>query len=85
MRETGPLPGVQPAGKWLIAGARIAELRQHLTASCRAFHRANSLLPGIPKQDLKTAVMADAPSEVFDYALGGASEPLIQDMARSCG
>jgi selenocysteine-specific elongation factor len=78
LHEIGVLPGVEHAGKWLISCARNAEFKQQLTAACRAFHRANSLLPGIPKQDLKTAVMASAPAEVFDHALAGATE-LIQD------
>jgi selenocysteine-specific elongation factor len=78
LREIGDLPGIERAGKWLIARSRNAELKQQLTAHCRAFHRANSLLPGIPKQDLKAAVMADAPVEVFDHALAGAID-VIQD------
>ncbi len=78
LREIGDLPGVEAAGKWLISRTRNAELTQRLTAHCRAFHRANSLLPGIPKQDLKTSVMADAPVEVFEHALVGAAD-LIQD------
>lgn len=78
LRDIGPLAGVERAGKWLISEARNAELKRQLTAACRAFHRANSLLPGIPKQDLKSAVMADAPVEVFEHALAGTPE-LIQD------
>ena len=78
LREIGQLPEVESAGTWLISRARIAELRQQLTAACRAFHRANSLLPGMPKQDLKAAVMAGAPAEVFDHALAAANE-LVQD------
>jgi len=81
MREIGGLAGVEGVGQWLIARARIVELKQQLTAHCRAFHRANSLLPGIPKQDLKAAVMADAPAEVFEHALAGThgTAELMQD------
>jgi len=78
LREFGDLSGVEWAGKWLISRARNAELKQQLTAHCSAFHRKNSLLPGIKKQDLKAVVMADAPAEVFDHALAGATD-LIQD------
>jgi selenocysteine-specific elongation factor len=78
LREIGVLPEIEPAGHWLISRARSAELKRLLTAHCRAFHRANSLLPGIPKQDLKTAVMSAAPHEVFDHVLAGTAE-LIQD------
>jgi selenocysteine-specific elongation factor len=81
LREIADLPGVERAGKWLISRARNAELKQQLIAHCGAFHRKNSLLPGIPKQDLKTAVMADAPAEVFDHVLSGTNgtADLIQD------
>ena len=78
LRQIPALPGVEAAGKWLISRARVTELRQQLTAACRAFHRGHSLLPGIQKQDLKAAVMADASVEVFDYVLAGAPE-LKQD------
>jgi len=74
----GPLPGIEAAGKWLISSARVVGLAHQLTASCRAFHRANSLLPGIPKQDLKTAVMPEAPMAIFEHALACAPE-LIQE------
>ena len=72
------IPGIESAGKYLIASARISELRQRLTAACRAFHKEHTLLPGIPKQDLKSRVMAAAPVEVFEHALSGAAE-LVQD------
>jgi len=72
------LPGVEAAGKWLISRARVVELRKQLIEACKNFHRDHSLLPGMPKQDLKTAVMADAAAEVFDHVLSGANE-LTQD------
>lgn len=78
LREIGNLPGIERAGKWLIAHGRVADLKQQLTAHCRSFHRAHSLLPGIPKQDLKAAVMAAAAPEVFDHTLAAATE-LTQD------
>jgi selenocysteine-specific elongation factor len=78
LRHATSLPGVEAAGKWLISRLRVVELRQQLIEACKKFHRDHSLLPGIPKQDLKTAVMADASAEVFDYVLAGAAE-LTQD------
>jgi selenocysteine-specific elongation factor len=78
LRDVTVLPGVEAAGKWLISRVRVVELRQQLVEACKKFHRDHSLLPGIPKQDLKTAVMADASPEVFDYVLAGAGE-LTQD------
>ncbi len=78
LREIGDLPGVEPAGKWLVSRAKVAEWKQQLSAHCRAFHRANSLLPGIPKPDLKAAVMSAASPEIFDYTLAGTTD-LVQD------
>lgn len=78
LREIPAWADVESTGKWLVARARIAELKKQLTDHCRAFHRTHSLLPGIPKQDLKAAVMAGASQEVFEHALGAAAE-LTQD------
>jgi selenocysteine-specific elongation factor len=72
------MPAVEPAGVWLVSRERVQEAKQKLTAACRAFHKEHSLLQGIPKQDLKAAVMADAPVEVFEHTLAAATE-LIQD------
>lgn len=69
---------LESAGKWLIARARVEQFRLKLAAECRAFHSANSLLPGMQKQDLKLAVMAGASPEVFAHVLAGAGE-LLQD------
>jgi selenocysteine-specific elongation factor len=78
LRAIPAWPGIETAGKYRVAKARVAELRQQLTAACRAFHKEHSLLPGIPKQDLKARVMAAAPAEVFEHVLNGAPE-LVQD------
>jgi selenocysteine-specific elongation factor len=71
-------PEIEPAGKYRIAKARVAELRGLLTAACRTFHKEHSLLAGIPKQDLKVRVMRAASIEVFEHVLSGAAE-LVQD------
>jgi selenocysteine-specific elongation factor len=74
LRQIGPLPGVESVGRWLISRGRVGDLAQQLTAHCRAFHRSHSLLPGIPKQDLKAAVMPEAPAGIFEHALASAGE-----------
>ena len=78
LRDVSALPGVEAAGKWLISRLGVVELRQQLLDACKKFHRDHSLLPGMPKQDLKTAVMTNASAEVFDYVLAGTGE-LTQD------
>ena len=71
-------PAVEVIGGQFIALERLAALKQQLTVACRSFHRSHSLLPGIPKQDLKARVMSGAPGELFEYVLESAPE-LIQD------
>ncbi len=71
-------PGIEVVGKYRIARDRLVKLRQELTIACRAFHKEKSLLPGIPKQDLKAKVMPRAPLEIFEYALTTAAD-LTQD------
>jgi selenocysteine-specific elongation factor len=78
LREFASMPQVEAAGDWLISRTRIADAKQKLVETCRAFHKTHSLLPGIPKQDLKAAAMPDALVEVFEHALAAATE-LIQD------
>jgi selenocysteine-specific elongation factor len=74
LREIPASPRVETAGEWLIASARVAELREQLIAACRAFHHQHSILPGIQKQDLKTAVMRAASAEVFEHVLDSAAD-----------
>jgi selenocysteine-specific elongation factor len=78
LREIGDLPGVERTRKWLIARSRVVELAHQLSRRCGTFHRENPLLPGIPKQDLKTAVMPDAPAEIFEHVVIAAAE-LVRD------
>lgn len=74
LREISDMPGIERIGAWLIATARIAELKPQLVACCGEFHRTHSLLPGIPKQDLRNAVMPDAAPEIFERILSAAPE-----------
>jgi selenocysteine-specific elongation factor len=78
LREFPAMPDVEPAGEWLVSKHRIADARRALVEHCRAFHKAHSLLKGIPKPDLKTSTMLGASDEVFEHALAGAKE-LVQD------
>jgi selenocysteine-specific elongation factor len=78
LREIPASPRVEAVGEWLIGSTRVTELREQLTAACRAFHRQHSILPGIQKQDLKAAVMRDAPAEIFEHVLDSAPE-LVRD------
>ncbi len=78
LRDIPAMPGVEAAGNRLIAHTRVEDLKQQVTAACKAFHREHSLLPGMPKQELKSVVMADAAPEVFEHVVAAAAE-LTQD------
>jgi selenocysteine-specific elongation factor len=72
------LPGTPLVGSWFLAPERAAELKAALVAAVRKFHKDQSLLAGIPKQDLKGRVAPDLPAEIFEYLLAGTPE-LIQE------
>jgi selenocysteine-specific elongation factor len=65
-------------GNWLIASARAAELKKQLTAKVRQFHKENTLLPGIPKQDLKNSLIPNASAEIFNRILEAAAPEVVQ-------
>jgi selenocysteine-specific elongation factor len=56
---------------WLLDTGWFEERRQHLVETVREFHRANPLLPGIARQDLRARELAEAPTFVFDALLAG--------------
>jgi selenocysteine-specific elongation factor len=69
---------LQVAGGWLIAGARVNELKKQLVAKVRQFHRDNTLLEGIPKQDLKNSLIPQAAPEIFGHVLSAALPEVVQ-------
>ena len=68
-----------PAGAWLIDNQRVAALKEQAIVTVRQFHKANTLLPGIPKQDLKSRLLPDAPAEAFQRVLDAAAPEVVQD------
>jgi selenocysteine-specific elongation factor len=54
---------------WLLDGEWLERTRQSITRELTAFHKANPLLPGMPREDLRGRVLPAAPSFVFDHAL----------------
>jgi selenocysteine-specific elongation factor len=53
------------------AGGRVIQ-------TVRDFHRANPLLPGIPRQDLRGAVLPDSPPFLLDALLAAAKEVAVE-------
>ena len=68
---------IEQAGKWRIARERVTTLRTALGAEVRAFHKANPLLQGIQKQDLKGRLMPEAAAEVFGHVLAGSADLVL--------
>ncbi len=79
LHEIPRSPALLSAGTWLIAASRVASLKEKLTAEVRAFHKANSLLPGIPKQDLKSRIVPTAAQEIFALLLESATSEVVAD------
>ena len=79
LREVPRAAGVEVIGGWLVARSRIAVLQKQLIAKVKQFHKENTLLPGIPKQDLKGSLMPDAAPEVFNHVLQAAAPEAVQD------
>jgi selenocysteine-specific elongation factor len=69
----------QPA-PWYMDRARLAELQKEVVKTVAAFHRANPLLPGMPRQDLRARIFPDrrgsatAPPFLLDAALSTVGE-----------
>jgi selenocysteine-specific elongation factor len=59
---------------WYIDPAWLQTARQRLVQAVRDFHRANPLLPGIPRQDLRAALLPDSPPFLLDALLAAAKE-----------
>lgn len=65
---------LEAVGQWRLSVTHAGVHRERLTEAVKAFHKANSLLPGIPRQDLKGRVTPEAPQEVFEFLVAGAKD-----------
>jgi selenocysteine-specific elongation factor len=55
---------------WLMDRAWLTATQARLQSELAAFHQANPLAPGLPKEDLRARVLPQAPSHVFAFVLG---------------
>lgn len=59
-------------GAWLIHPRRAAELQARLREHLAAFHQANPLLPGLPREEARRRILpAEAPAALFEQLLAG--------------
>jgi selenocysteine-specific elongation factor len=73
-RDVPASPGLEVASDWFISAERAREHRARMGKAVSEFHKANSLLPGVPRQDLRGRVTPGASQEIFELLLGGAGE-----------
>jgi selenocysteine-specific elongation factor len=55
---------------WYLDPGWFQDLQKRLLNQVQEFHRKNPLAPGIPRQDLRAALLADAPPFLLDAGLG---------------
>ena len=70
-------PELERAGDWLVLRRHILGKRTQMMEFLREFHKANPLLPGMPKHDLKAQAMSKAAAEVFELVLHGVAEVVV--------
>jgi selenocysteine-specific elongation factor len=61
---------ITPQAPCYLDPAWFQDLQKRLVAAVQEFHRKNPLLPGMPRQDLRGKLLADAPPFLLDAALG---------------
>jgi len=62
------LPAAEP---WFIEPARVAALRERILETLRRFHAEQPLQTGMPKEDLRAAVLPGAPEFLLDGLVAG--------------
>jgi selenocysteine-specific elongation factor len=73
-----PLVALPQAPPWYVDRAWFQSTRDHLVKEIRGFHAHNPLLPGIPKQDLRSRVLPDAPAFLLDALLADARDVVVE-------
>ncbi|MDQ2901819.1 MAG: SelB C-terminal domain-containing protein, partial [Acidobacteriota bacterium] len=69
------IPNARP---WMVDRGWFQSTRDRLARAVRDFHRQNTLLPGMPKQDLKSRELPDAPAALLDELLADAKELVVE-------
>jgi len=66
--------GPAPLPSWYVDAAWSQAARDRIVKAVREFHRAHPLLPGIPKQDIRSRELPGGPPALFEALLTGATE-----------
>jgi selenocysteine-specific elongation factor len=73
--ELAVFPQPEP---WYIDPAWFQAARGRMVQTLRDFHRANPLQPGMPRQDLRGAVLPDSPPFLLDALLTVGNEVAVE-------
>jgi selenocysteine-specific elongation factor len=85
-RSGGSVIAIPQPRPWYVDRAWADAARGRLVKAVAAFHRAQPLLPGIARQDLRGRELPDSPPHVFDFLLGAAAELAAEgDVVRARG
>jgi selenocysteine-specific elongation factor len=71
-------PVMTLAGPWYVDRGWFQSTRDRLAKAVREFHTGHPLLPGIPRQDLRSRELPDCPPHVLDALIEDAKE-LVSD------
>ena len=81
-----PLLAIAQPQPWYVDRAWFQSSRERLVRAVKEFHRANPLLPGIAKQDLRSRELPGAPLFLLDALLASAKELVVEgETVRSRG
>ena len=67
--RTGPFLYLHEPQPWLVDRAWFEKTAARFTDVLRVFHQANPLLPGMPKEDLRSRELPDSPGFLLDTIL----------------
>jgi selenocysteine-specific elongation factor len=76
--SAGPFTVLETPQPWFVDRAWFQATATKLTAAVRDFHRANPLLPGIAKQDLRARELPDSPPFLIDALLAAARGIMVE-------
>ncbi len=89
LAQVGTLRPVSQQPLVVVSAEHLAELAGQIRADVEKFHRANPLVEGVSKEDLRARVAPDAPVEIFRAALDDLARAgeivLAGDMVKRAG
>jgi selenocysteine-specific elongation factor len=78
VKEAARSPRLLVLGDWIAARAWADKAAEAMRSALRTFHRANPLLPGHPKEELRTRILPAAPAFLFDGLIAHAKDIAAQ-------